>query len=44
MHTRAEPRRRLQDPDLDGDITAEVLAFLRERMPSQTPSASSPSI
>lgn len=32
MHTRAAPRERLQDPDLYGDITAEVLAFLRERM------------
>jgi dihydropteroate synthase len=32
MHTRAAPRQRLQDPDLYGDITAEVLAFLRERI------------
>ena len=32
MHTRAAPRERLQDPDLYGDITEEVLAFLRERM------------
>jgi dihydropteroate synthase len=32
MHTRAAPRVRLQDPDLYGDVTAEVLAFLRERM------------
>lgn len=32
MHTRAAPRRRLQDPDLYGDVTAEVLAFLRELM------------
>jgi dihydropteroate synthase len=32
MHTRAAPRRRLQDPDLYGDVTAEVLAFLRERI------------
>jgi dihydropteroate synthase len=32
MHTRAAPRERLQDPDLYGDIVAEVLAFLRERM------------
>ena len=31
MHTRAAPRERLQDPDLYGDIGAEVLAFLRER-------------
>ena len=31
-HTRAAPRERLQDPDLYGDITGEVLAFLRERM------------
>jgi dihydropteroate synthase len=32
MHTRAAPRERLQDPDLYGDIAAEVLAFLRERI------------
>jgi dihydropteroate synthase len=32
MHTRAAPRERLQDPELYGDITAEVLAFLRERV------------
>ncbi len=32
MHTRAAPRQRLQDPDLYGDVTAEVLAFLRERV------------
>jgi dihydropteroate synthase len=32
MHTRAAPRERLQDPDLYGDITTEVLAFLRDRM------------
>jgi dihydropteroate synthase len=32
MHTLAVPRERLQDPDLYGDITAEVMAFLRERM------------
>ncbi len=32
MHTRAAPRERLQDPDLYGDITSEVLAFLRERI------------
>ncbi|HTU79799.1 MAG TPA: dihydropteroate synthase [Solirubrobacteraceae bacterium] len=31
MHTRAAPRERLQDPALYGDVTAEVLAFLRER-------------
>jgi dihydropteroate synthase len=31
MHTRAAPRERLQDPDLYGDIAAEVLAFLSER-------------
>ena len=31
MHTRAAPRERMQDPDLYDDITAEVLAFLRER-------------
>jgi len=31
MHTRAAPRERLQDPDLYADVTAEVLAFLRER-------------
>jgi dihydropteroate synthase len=32
MHTRAEPRVRLQDPDLYRDITAEVLEFLAERI------------
>jgi dihydropteroate synthase len=32
MHTLAAPRERLQDPDLYGDISAEVLAFLRERI------------
>jgi dihydropteroate synthase len=32
MHTRAAPRQRLQDPALYGDITSEVLAFLRERL------------
>jgi dihydropteroate synthase len=31
MHTAAAPRERVQDPDLYGDITAEVVAFLRER-------------
>jgi dihydropteroate synthase len=31
MHTRAAPRERMQDPDLYDDVTAEVLAFLRER-------------
>jgi dihydropteroate synthase len=32
MHTRAAPRERMQDPDLYGEITEEVLAFLRERI------------
>jgi dihydropteroate synthase len=32
MHTRAAPRERLQDPDLYDDVTAEVLAFLRQRI------------
>jgi dihydropteroate synthase len=32
MHTRAAPRERVQDAELYGDIAAEVLAFLRERM------------
>ncbi len=32
MHTLAAPRERLQDPDLYDDVTAEVIAFLRERM------------
>jgi dihydropteroate synthase len=32
MHTLAAPRERLQDPGLYGDISAEVLAFLRERI------------
>jgi dihydropteroate synthase len=32
MHTAAAPRRRLQDPDLYGDVVAETLAFLEERV------------
>ncbi|HWX98050.1 MAG TPA: dihydropteroate synthase [Solirubrobacteraceae bacterium] len=32
MHTRAAPRQRMQDPALYGDITSDVLAFLRDRM------------
>src|SRR5205807_2259258 len=32
MHTRAAPRERLHDRDLYGDITADVLAFLGERI------------
>jgi dihydropteroate synthase len=32
MHTRAPPKRRLQDPDLYRDVCGEVLAFLRERI------------
>jgi dihydropteroate synthase len=32
MHTRAAPRRRLQDPDLYDDVVAEVIEFLRERI------------
>jgi dihydropteroate synthase len=32
MHTRAAPRRRLQDPDLYEDVLGDVLAFLRERL------------
>jgi dihydropteroate synthase len=32
MHTRAAPRQRLQDPELYGDITAEVVSFLGERI------------
>jgi dihydropteroate synthase len=32
MHTHAPPRTRLQDPDLYADITAEVIAFLAERV------------
>ena len=32
MHTRAAPRERRQDPDLYGDVTGEVLAFLGERI------------
>jgi len=31
MHTRAAPKRRLQDPGLYEDVVADVLAFLRER-------------
>ena len=32
MHTRAAPRERLQDAELYDDVTADVLAFLRERI------------
>jgi dihydropteroate synthase len=32
MHTRAAPRQRMQDPALYGDVTSEVLAFLRDRV------------
>jgi dihydropteroate synthase len=32
MHTRAAPKQRMQDPDLYGDVTEEVLAFLAERI------------
>jgi dihydropteroate synthase len=32
MHTRAAPRRRLQDPELYDDVVEDVLAFLRERI------------
>ncbi len=32
MHTLAAPRERLQDAELYGDITGEVMSFLRERM------------
>ncbi len=32
MHTRAAPRERLQDPGLYGDVMAEVLEFLAQRM------------
>jgi dihydropteroate synthase len=32
MHTRAAPRQRMQDPYLYDDVTAEVLAFLRDRV------------
>jgi dihydropteroate synthase len=32
MHTRAAPRERMQDPDLYGDVTQEVLDFLGERI------------
>jgi len=32
MHTLAPPGRRLRDPERYGDIAAEVLAFLRERI------------
>ena len=32
MHTRAAPRERLQDADLYADVTADVLAFLGERI------------
>ncbi len=32
MHTRAAPKQRMQDPDLYGDVVAEVLAFLEDRV------------
>jgi dihydropteroate synthase len=32
MHTRARPKEKLLDPSLDGQIVADVEAFLRERM------------
>jgi len=32
MHTRAAPKQRLQDPELYGDVVADVIAFLTERM------------
>jgi dihydropteroate synthase len=32
MHTRAEPKQRLQDPALYDDVFADVCGFLRERM------------
>lgn len=32
MHTRAAPKQRFQDPGAYGDVTADVVAFLRERM------------
>jgi len=32
MHTRAAPKQRLQDPGHYGDVVADVLAFLDERM------------
>jgi dihydropteroate synthase len=43
MHTRAAPKQRLQDPNLYGDVTAEVLAFLRERMQVALSAGVSPS-
>jgi dihydropteroate synthase len=32
MHTRAAPKQRMQDPNLYGDVTADVLSFLEERI------------
>jgi dihydropteroate synthase len=32
MHTRAAPKQKLLDPEMDGRITADVLGFLRERI------------
>jgi dihydropteroate synthase len=32
MHTRAEPKHKLQDPSYDGRMAADVVAFLRERI------------
>jgi dihydropteroate synthase len=36
MHTRAAPRRRLQDPYLYSDVTSEVVEFVRERIAAAT--------
>ena len=41
MHTLAPPGRRLRDPERYGDIAAEVLAFLRERIAAAIAAASS---
>ena len=32
MHTRAAPKQRLQNPELYGDVVADVIGFLTERM------------
>ncbi len=32
MHTRAAPKQRLQDPELYGDVVADVIGFLAERI------------
>jgi len=42
MHTLAAPLERMQDPDLYGDITGEVLTFLKERIAVATAAGVAP--